>query len=99
MLFNDYGDDFAVDFLDDPDRQEGQTVSATDLNTQTLHQIREEFDTAEGLFYTRTQGQLSFTWDRLDRVLSSADRLIFRGMRLQGVDELQVGERTYRIRS
>lgn len=78
---------------------EGQTVSATNLNTETLHQISEEFDTAEGLFYTRSQGKISFTWDRLDRVLSRADRLIFRGMRLQGVEELQVGDRTYRIRS
>lgn len=73
--------------------------STMNLNTQTLHQLREDFDCAEGFFYTRQNGQISFTWDRLDRVMSAADRLIFRGMRLQGVDELQVGDLTYRIRS
>lgn len=72
-------------------------MSVQNLNTQALHETRNEFDAAEGLMYTRRQGQISFTWDRLDRVLSAADRTVFRAMRLQGITELQIADRTYRI--
>ena len=70
-----------------------------EINTETLHRVREDFDAAEGMFYTRRVGNLSFTWDRIDRVLSAADRLVFRAMRLQGITQLQIDDRTYTIRS